>query len=263
MGSPVMNERPILLSDAMVRAILDGRKTQTRRVMKPQPEPVPLSDWNKNRDGGPGHWWSSNQVRSMVHVEDKLQAGVKGWEGLAETLCPYGQPGDRLWVRETFQPLFADGVHRATVDWKTGRGYAIRYVATDGREKWIDDDDNNSARCKPSIHMPRWASRILLEITGVRVERVNDITNDDAIAEGAHRRDGKLWSMDWSDVGKPNGLTNVDGTLALATEEFVGYDHPRGAFAAYWEQINGRNAWGANPWVWVIEFKRIVSEVRP
>jgi hypothetical protein len=143
--------------------------------------------------------------------------------------CPYGQPGDRLWVRETFQPTFCDGVERSETDWDTGAGFDINYPATTGRIEWIDGDDNITDRCKPAIHMPRWASRITLEITAVRVERLLKISEADAKAEGAQLAEGPCT--------EPEFQSYTLGYLNL------------------WNSINGPDSWASNPWVWVIEFK--------
>ena len=187
-------ERPILFSAPMVRALLDGSKTQTRRVVKPQPV----------YDGRFAGGW-------------KLK-GKKGHEAatcspfIAE-VCPYGQPGDRLWVRESFAHIYRDNSSPERRSFED-----VAYMA-DGRG--IDIGAYGS--WKPSIHMPRWASRITLEITGVRVERLQDISEADARAEGASQ-------------------------------------HPDGPWHAYrslWTLINGPDSWAANPWVWIIEFKRI------
>jgi len=206
-----MKERPILFSASMVRAILGGRKTQTRRVVKPKHGGKIIAP------GGPG-----------IALEQRSECELN------TVLCPYGQLCDRLWVRETFQPLFADGTENHwETDWKTGKGYAISYPATDCIQEFVDLDDNISSACKPSIHMPRWASRILLEITGVRVERLQEIGEADAEAEGC------------------------------SVPEIIYPDEPRESYsyvAAYrhlWESINGIGSWDANPWVWVIEFKRV------
>lgn len=191
-----MKERGMIFNAEMVRAILDGRKTQTRRVMKPQPEQCPRG----------GHWWPSNVFKTMLHVENEMQNGEGGWGGLVGDACPFGKPGDRIWVRETFGDCGVRLVYRA--------------------------DTDDGARCKvnrwtPSIHMPRWASRILLEITDVRVERLNDISECDAKAEGA-----------------PTECT------------LIGDKHYPG-FRSLWKSIYGDDSWQANSWVWVIEFKRI------
>lgn len=186
-----MAERPILFSAPMVRAILNGTKTQTRRVVKPQPVAT---------RGSKKPWCS---------IEDLLKT------------CPYGQPGDRLWVRESGweRPERTPRMMREGAD--TWEPY---YYDADG---WIDEDHADFKRWgfrrRPSIHMPRWASRIDLEITAVRVERLQDISEPDAKAEG------------------------VDPQFLLA----------RTGFVSLWESINGTASWDENPWVWVIEFKRV------
>ena len=204
-----MMDRPILFSAPMIRAILEGRKTQTRRVIK---------------DTGfyaiDGHHGAETAKRERAALA---------------TRCPYGQPGDRLWVREAFQPLFADGVENHwETDWKTGKGYAISYPATDGIHEYLDADDNLTDACKPSIHMPRWASRILLEITAVRVERLQDISEADAQAEGA-----------------PFELGELERLILGAKAKH------RSGFVRLWQSINGEQSWHENPWVWVVEFKRV------
>lgn len=194
-------ERPILFSGEMVRAILDGRKTQTRRIVKPQPpshvreirvgmfEPVVIRK-GMEEPGTPVFGFADEE---------------RGWK------CKYGKPGDRLWVRETWFCI-------------TGEPGPIscNYKADFGEHRF-------AGFWKPSIHMPRWASRITLEITGVRVERLNDISEEDAIAEGCQCS------------GVPSSLTN------------------RGAYAKLWESINGKGSWSLNPWVWVVEFKRVIA----
>lgn len=170
--------RPILFSGPMVRALLEGRKTQTRRTMKTPPD--------------------SFEAQYTV-----LSA------------CPHGQVGDRLWVRESFAdvPHPADEPHPRLRRGPKGKGITWRadWVGNPSGFKW-----------KPSIHMPRWASRITLEITDVRVERLRDIREDDAIAEGV---------QDFAFVGAVN------------------------AFESLWESINGTESLESNPWVWVVEFK--------
>ena len=193
-----MKERPILFSAPMVRALLDGSKTQTRRVVKPQPV----------YDGRFAGGW-------------KLK-GKKGHEAatcspLIAEVCPYGQPGDRLWVRESFAHIYRDNSSPERRSFED-----VAYMA-DGRG--IDIGAYGS--WKPSIHMPRWASRITLEVTSVRVERLQDISRGEAMAEGCPF---------------PNMAQGKD---------------PCQWYGKLWEQINGPDSWEANPWVWVIEFKRI------
>lgn len=189
-----MKERPILFSAPMVRALLEGRKTQTRRIMKYQPSETP------------------DVFKSSLNKSMSKPVMVAMWnDGCC--IFPHGMPGDGLWVRETFgniETLNGDKeiVYRAD-GWKDNTGHF----------KW-----------KPSIFMPRRASRILLEITEVRVERLHDITPLDAMAEGV---EGK---------GKNKDIVPDNGW--------------RMGYAGIWESINGAGSWDANPWVWVITFKR-------
>lgn len=153
--------------------------------------------------------------------------------------CPYGQPGDRLWVREAFSgPHCMDATDEcvAVRPSKWGEGSRIWY--------WADGNPTHGdwTRPRPSIHMPRWASRILLEVTAIHVERLQDINEADAIAEGVRqmRDDSGCW------VGR-------EGPGRLVTP----WPTPREAYRDLWEQINGADSWAANPWVWVVEFKRV------
>lgn len=197
-----MRERPILFSGPMVRAILDGKKTMTRRVIKPQPE-MEL-DGEILPDGTGGYGW-----------EPVLPPWSK-W--------PY-QVGDRLWVRETWQIIDGcDGPEDNPV------------YRADGELSYTDDEP---FRWRPSIFMPRWASRIALEITAVRVERLQEITEEDARAEGI-----------------------IDGgCLNCGEHEPCGCNNPqpdaRDSFVWLWDSINGKTCpWSSNPWVWVISFKK-------
>lgn len=197
-----MKERPILFSGEMVRAILAGRKTQTRRVVRH----IPML-------GEPLAWCAAAKAQEpgFVHIV-----------GDYKRFCPYGQPGDRLWVRESF-------VHKQDVP-----GYLYK---ADGEEIIVDDGDG-CAVCnkdgsikspwKPSIHMPRWASRITLEIVSVRVERLRDISEICCEAE-------------------------------LGAAPYSLGDSAYDKFRGLWDSINGNSGfgWKENPWVWVIEFKRV------
>lgn len=200
-----MKELPILFNAEMVNAILEGRKTQTRRVVKDKL----IIDQAEFECGNRPH---------VIRSEPSLQYWV-------DTDCPFGQVGDRLWVRETFRFYSSDECPHADFPCGCPRNGTPLYRAShdcfDG-EKW-----------KPSIHMPRSASRILLEITGVSVERLQSISDEDAKAEG----------FDYS-------------THPSAIE--MGYAiGARTNFRHTWEQIYGANAWNKNPWVWVVEFKVI------
>lgn len=209
-----MRERPILFSDPMVRAILAGTKTQTRRVVKPQPSPELLADYAEIRD----RYGSARTDAQML--SDCVP-------------CPYGQPGDRLWVRETF--IGARGYDR---DPPSRFGNKPIWYCADGepdRAQWWQLSD----RKRPSIHMPRWASRITLEVTGVRVERLQDISEADARAEGARCVD------------------RATGREVMFPDESQHIGSWRLHFREIWESINGPGSWDANPWVWAIAFRRL------
>jgi len=210
-------ERPILFSAPMVRAILDGNKTQTRRIVKPFG--LCVLDLNTGEE-------------------------VKG---LTPVRCPYGAPGDRLWVRETWwhyksseleMAAYAEGGTRCLLpDGKTHD----EPVKTINGKIWIPSDYSIWKKT-PSIHMPRECSRITLEITGVRVERLNDISESDARAEGI--TDGGCLSCG---NPEPCGCQNAKPDA-------------RDAFIHLWHSIHawdGPNGWISNPWVWVMEFKRV------
>lgn len=211
-----MRERPILLNAEMVRAVLDGRKTQTRRIMKVQPDSSAyglsfITESFKNRDTGK-YFWSQSDGCGINKPRSKPFS------------CPFGAVGDRLWVRESF---YEHGC------WQGG-GYdpedsyfvsdkQVLYPA-DGIKRPSERKRDDFWRSRPSIHMPRWASRITLEITGVRVERLQDISETDARAEG------------------------ITGSLVRDVTA---------AYSALWSSIYGEESWQANPWVWVIEFKKL------
>jgi len=234
-----MKERPILFSGEMVRAILDGRKTQTRRKMKPRPpsgvpsvvhcEPL-NADFNRfafwiPEDDSPV--FLSKPIPGARHF--KMCSGLTGNVKLAgkktcHWKCPYGVPGDRLWVKET---------------WLRGDLGSVFY-----REDFVSGiyqgHSPNFTNWKSSIHMPRSAARITLEITNIRVERLHAIGEDDAKAEGVQ------WDGDYF-LG---GVHEVKGTQKC-------WATARDAFKAIWQSINRPGSWEKNPWVWVVEFKRI------
>ncbi len=208
-----MKERGIIFSSEMVRAILDGRKTQTRRIVKSAPTTHNFHGWIVSstcaKDEGKACWAIGNSPL----LKDPIRLN-----------CPFGKIGDRLWVRETWQcglcteSTFAYRATHKPSDLEEGRSEII---------KWA-----------PSSQMPRWASRILLEITGVRVERLQDINEEDAVAEGVAPLHGGYWKHyqpDWT-----------QHQLSA-----------RGSFVTLWNSINGVDAWYKNPWVWVIEFRQI------
>lgn len=228
-----MKERPILFNSVMVRAILDGRKTQTRRIVKPEPvQPCEGAYFDKYNKGTQWNWWTSDNKQCLNQI-------IK---------CPFGKVGDSLWVRETwghFEPVY-DGIEwipdrpfLKSGERKFGKGYIDANIiwAVDGPFAWSDEDScEEVSRWIPSIHMPRWASRINLEITDIKVERLNDISEEDAKAEGIEDPISVMMSYD------PNADL-VDSYVA--------------AFCSLWSSVYGQDSWKSNPWVWVINFKRI------
>lgn len=217
-----MIERPILFSTPMVQAILVGNKTQTRRVVKPR------------KDLLFGCLLQPHELAGEVNAGDTLN-------------CPYGQVGDQLWVRETWNGPFFEG--DLPEDWREEKyktpGYCV-YRASGHSCEYVDADDNVQQRWKPSIHMPRWASRIQLEITGIRVERLQDISGDDAECEGIEScsRCGGY------------GFIEQGGDVCDCPMPECGIDATE-LFKRLWESINGAGSWDANPWVWAISFKRV------
>lgn len=203
-----MKERPILFSAPMVRALLAGTKTQTRRVMSEK------------------HCWH------FIEATGDL------------ALCPYGRPGDRLWVRETWVPDPPIDDSWASTAWN-GCGRTVSEIPERFHHprfcNYAADWLHGPIRWTPSIHMPRWASRITLEVTDVRVERLQSISESDAIAEG----------IEIKFDGQGNPLT-FGGTIDALRPHAA-----REAYRALWESINGLGSWDANPWVWVVEFRRV------
>lgn len=210
-----MKARPILFSGPMIRALLEGRKTQTRR-------PVKLPD-----DAREVKYYAPPSGRSQQGWADP---GVNYWTERGNHIdpCPYGQPGDLLWVRETWAtdaPSLDDCRRGVESD---GVAYGPYYRAT------ASDFDVSSLRWRPSIHMPRFASRLTLEITDVRVQRLRDISEEDAKAEGAEKA-----------TPTPDGyVADADGTCLAG-------------FEALWDSINAKRGfgWDANPWIWALTFK--------
>ncbi|WP_222890204.1 hypothetical protein [Enterobacter sp. C2] len=228
-----MTERGMIFNAEMVRAIRDGRKTQTRRIIQSAAKNMQARGHEVISHRAPGDKWYGDYVYSM-----RDRSGV--WQDFTNeqflAKCPFGQPGDRIWVRETWADVNHDGCP------------AVAYRA-DGEVRDLHEDDGDEqdpnlekywfanwypdlisgteGNWTPSIHMPRWASRITLEITDVRVERLNSISDTDANAEGV--------SAD-----------------RLSPARYV--------FGSLWQSIYGADnpqSWQANPWVWVIEFKRV------
>ena len=230
-------ERPILFSGPMVRAILEGRKTQTRRVVK---EAI---DRRTNEQAGAVHADGSGKgyVAWFPGTGMTAEKTVRAYPGEDGFKCPYGQPGDRLWVREAF------GYERC--------GHAMHVLHYRADDRLTGDD---GYQWKPSIHMPRWASRITLEFTGVRVERLQEISEEDAKAEGARWHDfGRCGSgaplAGWSMENPfPDHFAKCLNTARMAFGNFINKLHG----GDNWN-IKPTNLWDENPWVWVIEFSKI------
>lgn len=226
-----MKERPILFSGPMVRAILEGRKTMTRRVFK---GPSEINNFQAAYPAADGSWifWDKDFPDGKEVTLKNYQSG--GFD------CPYGQPGDRLWVRETWAaPLYCEDQPPSTTG---GHGLPFWYRA-DGSCNFTGARTGgpafmNRGKWRPSIHMPRWASRINLEITGVKVERLCDICANDCLAEGI------------------NGNEAID----FGTDDTFGDQAtPEMCFHALWDHINGNRpgcSWDDNPFVWVVSFRR-------
>lgn len=233
-----MTERPILFSGPMVRAILAGTKTVTRRLVKPAPV-----RWVTPREEcatTPEVWQTTGHSgRWSCH-------GATGDETRA---CPFGVPGDRLWVRETwaavhFSAEYVDGFPTGySDDWEGSKtipkdscdGYWVPQYAADPHHETSAEDRGWAWR--PSIHMPRWASRLTLEVVSVRVERLQEITEEDARAEGI------------TNLRTQTGPTTLAGR-PWATESRL-----------LWDSINGERAsWESNPWVWRVEFTRMEAQ---
>ncbi len=207
-------ERPILFSAPMVRAILSGQKTVTRRVMKVQPV---LN----------GHFWESYGAGWGTGI---TSVPVMPGHSLSSN-CPYGRIGDRLWVREAWH---ADAQVNAIAPRELSHGEPIQYPA-DGASRQTGCSMITPGKTRPSIHMPRWVSRILLEITAIRVERLQEISLAQVQREGCEVRQFWLFGANQEEAQKIGASV----------------------FGGLWSSINGAESWNANPWVWVVEFKRV------
>jgi len=234
-----MRKRPILFCGEMVRAILDGRKTQTRRVIKPQPD-IKLEDYG-------------NGFAQIAHWKDPSRLSMRMWlngEGFND-YCPYGQAGDSLWVRESYYQ-FGHWEPKGELKTKTGR-QKWHFVPDDNAILFDPAETYRKGRhhkdpYTPAWHkrlgrfMPRAASRIDLEITGVRVERLQDISEEDAIAEGVEAQIGFAQMTWYRDYG-------------FSGPGWLGFESARQSFQSLWQSVYG--TWDANPWLWVIEFKKL------
>lgn len=214
-----MKSRGIIFSGADVRAVQEGRKTQTRRIIKPQPHDdcgvIHVGKFHPEQFSDDGEYYPG-----------KPHYGAYSDDGEWGCKCPYGQPGDRLWVRETWADVRRMGFDRDL--FPTGAAYKSDCEGQDS----LDVAADYGVKWKPSIHLPRWASRITLEIDEIRVERLNDISEEDAIAEGFD-----------------------SSTLGTGAASFTG--HARYWYKQLWNSIHGPVLWTLNPWVFVLKFRRI------
>lgn len=242
-----MRERGMIFNADMVRAVLNGSKTQTRRIIQSAAKNMQARGHEVISHRAPGDKWYGDYVYSM-----RDRSGV--WQDFTNeqflAKCPFGVVGDRLWVRETFCPVNDDG--EKWIDYRATPRYEQSHPAG-----WdCEPKDPEALKWSPSIHMPRWASRITLEIIGVRVERLQSINEHDAIAEGLAEisKDGRVYKY---------GIPDLDGYPG--TDDFGWPWHeweryPISAYSKLWRSIYGEESWQANPWVWVIEFKRVEGE---
>lgn len=251
-----MKERPILFNEQMVRQILADRdpKTQTRRAVKPQPvEPVarPL----KHAATHPGAYFDSYCSERRTPENPRGMSDRWCWwtaddrpNPLSEVRCPFGAPGDRLWVREAFAYSVRDhDLHHEGFSDETH--HAVYRATQESQGSWTHYDEHGkqtptSPQWRPSIHMPRWASRITLDVTGVRVERLHAITEADAWAEGIGAVDGEIAAA---------AICRAAKVMACSPED------ARATYGALWAEIYGAQSLVDNPWIWVVEFRRVES----
>ncbi|MCA3375679.1 MAG: hypothetical protein INF64_01015 [Roseomonas sp.] len=267
-----MKERPIPFKGPMVRAILDGRKTQTRRIMKIQPPPdarVTVEHYNRIVFDRHGDMQPGKEVFGAL------------WDGGECGLpCPYGAPGDHLWVRETFCSHWGTPPHDAPPEHRIMTGDELPPIKQDSGEFYKPETDDRMTiwygtggnkpfhmKWKPSMFMPRWASRITLRITDIRVERLQGISEEDARAEGVEAKPfpGPWWQGYRDDIvlGELMHTQSLGETPPewMIEPKRMSLSHldlsARDVFRSLWNSINGPGAWDANPWVWVISFERV------
>jgi hypothetical protein len=232
MTTTAVKERPILFSAPMVNAILSGTKTVTRLVVKPQPVEKQIGS------RGETTWFWGDKY------------GSKLLEKMAGKYCPYGSIGERLWVREAFLPCKGCGTpckpsEASYVCFRDGSqvfGNGERYQESKLVPDW------EGYRFSPSIHMPRWASRITLEITAVKVERLQDISAKDILAEGV---------VTGSHDCEAFARIGANPKCPISAFDGAAYPDLKSLWAAGWEAINGKGSWAANPFVWCVSFKPV------
>jgi hypothetical protein len=234
-------ERPILFSGPMVRAILAGTKTQTRRIVKPQPQPYGRSSYGGTRQGWA--WEKRKGWERSWNDDDKDPYGRVSATFAMGRECPFGVPGDRLWCKESHWRFTGCApAPSAFVPAPDGDPYQARCY-----DDYPELESLRAGACLvrvPSIHMFRWASRLLLEVTHVRVQRLQEISEADAQAEGV-----RPFFEAYKGIGRDQRLTS--GELAADSEH-------RASFAVLWDEINAdRATWKSDPWVWAVSFSRV------
>jgi hypothetical protein len=244
-----VKEHPILFSSPIIRAILESRKSQTRRIIKPQPE---LSE-------SVGFVWKGRAFGKAISggEEGTRNNFIRSHIGKSP-VCPYGVPGDKLWVKEAWRVGNTHDERTPNQIWEhlteIGRGVTVLYEAGGWRSiapvervevKYEYDKPMPgwAGRKRSSMFMPRLFSRITLEITDVRVQRLNEISDEDCIAEG---------------IDYDKGTMHCANYLDLKDDERIGrWLGPKGSYASLWEKINGKGSWDANPWLWCLSFRMI------
>jgi hypothetical protein len=218
-STTAVKERPILMHARSINGIMKGRKTQTRRIMKRN---------TPHECDGIFEWYPGG-VKAGFHAFNGQSSRFHVPSGWAADYCPYGMHGDRLWVRETWAVLPAwDDIKPRDIP----PGYTVYLRA--------EDPDVAVTRWRPSIYMPRWASRLTLEITNIRVERVQDISESDCFEEGI----------------QPMPCLDCDDLIDLHRIDEEHIIDPRPQFQQLWDETNGKGEWTRNDWVWVIDFKQ-------
>lgn len=237
-----MTERGMIFNSEMVRAILDGRKTQTRREVKLNLDIACLAttyDWATSLAANHYQGLTEEQIQQKAEsLRGVIHPVILGNGQMVSIICPHGKPGDHIWVRETFCPV--DDTQYGGEKWVDYRA-TPKFEASHPAGWDCAPNDAEALKWRPSIHMPRWASRILLEITNVGVQRLQDISSGDAVREGICQ-------------------LPASGRYCLSPGDqyFGGASHSaKEVYSWLWSSIYGEESWKANPWVGVIEFKRV------
>lgn len=251
-----MIERPILFSAPMVLAILDGAKTQTRRVMKPQPEHSQFHSWKGKYiyDGEHSMWcWKDillENIWDFPNNEDRIELAKHS---------PYGVPGDRLWVRETWASAYMDGAWGTA--FRADGSFSLGKKRHEKGPHFHAKELGPHVRWKPSIFLPRCASRIVLEITDVRVQRLQEISEEDAIAEGVESPETERYDHNFSICPQCAGTrlyTSFRNMGACFDTDCLLCDTNAKRFQHLWNSINEKKyPWSSNSFIWAISFKRI------